>query len=132
MGDELWIFDVGKKVINNIHKPGFIFKKLIGNKEIKDKANNCELYFENDALEMMEKKLKSEGVKFVHGLREQPWKQKVIRFYDPDGNIIEVGESFEHLSHRLHREGMEVEKISRITSIPQDFVKKSIARYEQF
>jgi len=108
------------------------FKELIDNKEIKNRANDCELYFENDALEMMEKKLKNEEVKFVHGLREQSWRQKVMRFYDPDENIIEVGESFEHLSYRLHREGMEVEKISRITYMPQDFVKKSIARYEQF
>jgi len=108
------------------------FKELIDNKEIKNRANDCELYFENDALEMMEKKLKNEEVKFVHGLREQSWRQKVMRFYDPDENIIEVGESFEHLSYRLHREGMEVEKISRITYMPLDFVKKSIARYEQF
>ena len=108
------------------------FKELIDNKEIKNRANNCELYFEYDDLEQMEKNLNKEGVEFVHKIREQPWRQKVMRFYDPDDNIIEVGESFEHLSHRLHREGMEVEKISKITYMPQDFVKNSIARYEQF
>jgi hypothetical protein len=26
-------------------------------------------------------------VKFVHGIREQPWRQKVMRFYDPDGKL---------------------------------------------
>lgn len=108
------------------------FKELIDNKEIKDKANNCELYFEYDNLEKMELKLNKEGVEFVHEIREQPWRQKVMRFYDPDENIIEVGESMEHLSNRLHREGIEVKEISKITNMPQDFVKNSIARYEQF
>jgi len=108
------------------------FQGLIDNKEVKDNANNCELYFEYDDLEQLEKKLNKEGVKFVHNIREQPWRQKVMRFYDPDGHIIEVGESMEHLSHRLHREGMEVEKISKITNMPKDFIKNSIARYEQF
>jgi uncharacterized membrane protein (UPF0127 family) len=31
-------------------------------------------------------------VKFIHELREQPWKQKIIRIYDPDNNILEIGE----------------------------------------
>jgi len=80
----------------------------------------------------MENKLKNEGVEFVHEIGEQPWRQKVMRFYDPDENIIEIGESMEHLSHRLHREGLEVKEISKITNMSQDFVKNSIARYEQF
>jgi predicted enzyme related to lactoylglutathione lyase len=108
------------------------FKELIDNKDIKDNANNCELYFEYDDLEQMEEKLNKEGVKFVHSIREQPWRQKVMRFYDPDENIVEVGESLEHLSHRLHREGMEVEKISKIIKMPESFVKNSIARNEPF
>jgi len=55
-----------------------------------------------------------------------------MRFYDPDENIIEVGETLEHLSCRLHREGLEVEQISGITNMPGDFVKNAITRYEQF
>jgi catechol 2,3-dioxygenase-like lactoylglutathione lyase family enzyme len=108
------------------------FKELIDNKGIKDNANNCELYFEYDDLELVEKKLNHEGIKFVHGIREQSWRQRVMRFYDPDANIIEVGESLEHLSYRLHREGIEVENISKITNMPESFVKNSIARYEQY
>jgi catechol 2,3-dioxygenase-like lactoylglutathione lyase family enzyme len=106
------------------------FRELIENKDIKDGANNGELYFECDDLEQVEKKLNKEGVKFVHGIKEQPWKQKVMRFYDPDENIVELGESLEYLSHRLHREGWEIDKISKIIGMPVDFVKKSIARYE--
>ena len=30
-------------------------------------------------------------VKYVNRLMTHSWGQKVIRFYDPDGNLIEVG-----------------------------------------
>lgn len=30
-------------------------------------------------------------VKYVNELMEHSWGQKVIRIYDPDGNLIEVG-----------------------------------------
>jgi len=30
-------------------------------------------------------------VKYVNHLMTHSWGQKVIRFYDPDGNLIEVG-----------------------------------------
>ena len=107
------------------------FQELIDNKEIKDFANNCELYFEYDDLDQIEEKMNQHGVKFVHKIREQPWKQKVMRFYDPDENIIEVGESIEHLSYRLHKGGMEINDISKITNMPDDFVINSRARFEQ-
>lgn len=33
----------------------------------------------------------SEPVEYVNPLMEHSWGQKVVRFYDPDGNLIEVG-----------------------------------------
>ena len=30
-------------------------------------------------------------VKYVNKLMTHSWGQKVVRFYDPDGNLIEVG-----------------------------------------
>jgi catechol 2,3-dioxygenase-like lactoylglutathione lyase family enzyme len=108
------------------------FRQLIDNKEITSGLNNFELYFEHDDLEQMEEKLNNCGVEFVHKLREQPWKQKVMRFYDPDGHMIEVGESMEHLTYRLHREGLQVKKISQMTSMPESFIRESIKRYEGY
>jgi catechol 2,3-dioxygenase-like lactoylglutathione lyase family enzyme len=107
------------------------FKQLIDNKEIMAGANNFELYFEHDELEQMEERLNNSGVEFVHKVREQPWKQRVMRFYDPDGNMIEVGESMEHVSYRLHLEGMGMEEISETTNMPVEFVKTSIGKFEQ-
>ena len=71
------------------------FKKLINNKEINNGGNNFELYFEHNNIEQFEEKLKENNVKFIHNLKEQPWGQKVIRIYDPDNNIIEIGEPME-------------------------------------
>ncbi len=68
------------------------FQKLIDNKPITNCANNFELYFDSDDLAETVKKLKEYNVQFIHEIREMPWKQKVIRFYDPDNNIVEIGE----------------------------------------
>jgi catechol 2,3-dioxygenase-like lactoylglutathione lyase family enzyme len=58
--------------------------------------------------------------------REQPWGQRVIRLYDPDGHIIEIGESMEAVVRRLHAQGQPVEAISARTLMPPDFVRQAI------
>jgi catechol 2,3-dioxygenase-like lactoylglutathione lyase family enzyme len=105
------------------------YKGLIGEHEIRTGGNNFELYFEYDDLDGMVARLKEHGVTFVHDLREQPWRQKVVRFYDPDEHIIEVGESMEHVAFRLMKEGLPVERISEITYMPIDYVNHSISKY---
>ena len=62
-------------------------------KEIIPKNNSCELYFEEDDLEGFVEKLERyyPTVQYVNRLMTHSWGQKVIRFYDPDGNLIEVG-----------------------------------------
>ena len=99
---------------------------LIDGKAITQGGNTFELYFEDDELEEKAEKLAGEGVEFVHPLREQPWRQKVLRIYDPDGHIIEVGESFERLCFRLKEEGKSVEEIMQITYMPEAFVRQAI------
>jgi len=85
-------------------------------------ANSFELYFEEDDLAPIERRLVGGGTEFIHRIIEQPWKQRVMRFYDPDKNIVEIGESLEFLVNRLYREGMTVEEISGITYIERDKV----------
>lgn len=107
------------------------FKELINNKEIKHEGNNFELYFEYDNVEQIVKVLKDNNVSLVHDIIEQPWKQKVVRFYDPDNNIIEIGESMEYLAFRLKNEGMSIEQISQTTNMPIAFVNESIEKYNK-
>jgi catechol 2,3-dioxygenase-like lactoylglutathione lyase family enzyme len=107
------------------------FQELIDNKKTERGANDVELYFEDDEVDLIVKKLKENKVQFVHELREQPWRQKVVRFYDPDKYIIEIGESMEHVAYRLHLEGKNNEEIAKITYLPIEVVKISIQKYTQ-
>jgi catechol 2,3-dioxygenase-like lactoylglutathione lyase family enzyme len=105
------------------------FQNLINNVDIKPRCNSFELYFENDKVEQLIDELNAYGVTYVHELKEQPWRQMVVRFYDPDGNMIEVGESLEHLSYRLHLEGMPMDKIASTTYMPEAAILEAIKRY---
>ncbi len=69
-----------------------IWKKFLG-KEIIQESNACELYFEERDIEAFVQKLEKlyPSVKYVNKLMTQSWGQKVVRFYDLDGNLIEVG-----------------------------------------
>ena len=102
------------------------FKMLIDNKEIIVGGNNSELYFECDHVEQIVEKLKAEKVEFVHELQEQPWKQFVVRFYDPDKNIIEIGETMESLTFRLYQQGNSFDDISKMTGLDRAFVEKTV------
>jgi len=129
---------LGQKVVadmgRNISFEGFSihlrshFQMLIDNKEITGGGNSFELYFEYDDVEQIAEKLKAEEVDFVHELREQPWKQQVVRFYDPDNNIIEIGESMEYLALRLYRQGYTFNEISVMTGLDLVFIENTIRR----
>ena len=55
--------------------------------------NACELYFEETDIESFVKKLEEmyPEKRYVNRLMTHSWGQRVVRFYDPDGNLIEVG-----------------------------------------
>ena len=69
-----------------------IWKDFLG-EEITQKNNSCELYFEEPDIDAFILKLETlyPAVQYVNRLMTHSWGQKVIRFYDPDGNLIEVG-----------------------------------------
>jgi len=62
-------------------------------REIIPENYSCELYFEEPDIEGFIEKPESyyPDVKYVNRLMTHNWGQKVIRFYDYDGNLIEVG-----------------------------------------
>lgn len=69
-----------------------IWKTSLG-KEIIPENNSCELYFEEKDIEAFAEKLEKlyPSIRYVNKLMTHSWGQKVIRFYDLDGNLIEVG-----------------------------------------
>ena len=69
-----------------------IWKKFFG-KEIISKNNASELYFEEQDIEAFLEKLDQRypEIQYVNRLMTHSRGQKVVRFYDLDGNLIEVG-----------------------------------------
>lgn len=69
-----------------------IWKRFLG-RETVPKNNACELYFEEQDIESFAEKLERlyPSVEYVNPLMTHSWGQRVIRFYDLDGNLIEVG-----------------------------------------
>ena len=62
-------------------------------RDIVPRSNHCELYFEEKNIEAFIEKLEAlyPDTEYVNRLMTHSWGQKVIRFYDLDGNLIEVG-----------------------------------------
>lgn len=88
----------------------------------------AELYFETAALDEVFAKLTKTGVEFIHTMVEQPWGQRVIRFYDPDGHIIEVGEPMNCVIERMSKEGLSAEDIVKRTFMPLEIVNQILGR----
>ena len=60
--------------------------------EVVHKNNACELYFEENDLESFVEKLDKlyPEIQYVNKLTTFEWGQKMVRFYDLDGHLIEV------------------------------------------
>jgi catechol 2,3-dioxygenase-like lactoylglutathione lyase family enzyme len=99
------------------------FQALIGGRSIAARGNDAELYFEHDDVQGIEAELAKAGGEFIHSTREEPWRQRVLRLYDPDGHIIEIGESMAFLCSRLAKEGLTVEETSKATGLTVDMVR---------
>ena len=69
-----------------------VWKDVTG-KEVVPENNSCELYFEERDIEAFVEKLEERypDIEYVNRLMTHSWGQKMVRFYDLDGNLIEVG-----------------------------------------
>ncbi len=87
-----------------------IWERLIG-KEAVSGDGDAELYFEENDMEGFLEKLSAYGepIRFLNPLMEHDRGRKVARIYDPDGHVIEIGESmaFAEKRKRLDKDGME-------------------------
>ena len=107
------------------------YQGLLGGKDaypVTRKANWGEFYFETDEIEAVEERLREVGAEFIHPVREQPWGERVFRVYDPDGHILEIGESLEAAARRFQRDGKTVEWIMEKIGMPREFVEQAISQ----
>lgn len=88
-------------------------------------SNNMELYFETEDFDAFLEKLHDFlDIELVHPPKMHEWHQRVVRLYDPDWHIVEVGESMEVVAQRLLREGYDVAQIAKLTQMPEPFVEQ--------
>lgn len=77
------------------------------------KSNNVELCFEEQDFDSFLHKLKKyPNIECLGEVIEHSWGQRVIRFYDLDGHIIEVGENMKMVIKRFLASGMTIDEVS--------------------
>ena len=62
------------------------------------------------------------SIEYVHPVKTHSWGQRVVRFYDPDRHIIEVGENMKVVCQRFLDSGMTPDQVAERMGVPLKFV----------
>lgn len=90
-------------------------------------GNVAELYFEEDDFDGFIQKMNDiADINYVHPMVEHSWGQRVVRFYDPDKHIIEVGENMIMVVRRFINSGLSIEETAIRMDVPVDYVKSCL------
>lgn len=103
------------------------FDWLIGvpKERICTKPDNVELAFEEyDFDGFLQKLNNTPSIECLGGVIEHDWGQRVIRFYDLDGHLIEVGEEMKMVIERFMSKGMTLEEVSKRMGVSVDDLLK--------
>lgn len=77
------------------------------------RPNNIELCFEEEQFDCFLKRLEQySNLEYVSDVIECGWGQRVVRFYDLDGHMIEVGECMKMVVTRFLDSGLSMEETS--------------------
>lgn len=95
-------------------------------KDVRSGGNDAELYFEENDIDAFLEKLEKSSfpIEYINKCIEHDWGQRVIRIYDPDRHIIEIGESMEYVARRFLKAGMTVEQAAEKTQLPISLVEE--------
>ena len=102
------------------------WREFIGGKPVALRSHTGELYFEESDMDGFLRKLEGEDISYVHPPLEHRWGQRVVRFYDPDGHIIEVGEDMTRVVKRFIQSGMTEEQVAERMDVPVDYVRECL------
>ena len=103
-----------------------IWKELIHktDQEIIMLNHAVELSFETEDIDAFMYVLDQYHVTLLHPLKEGAWGQRVVRFYDLDGHVIEMGESMRKIIKRLLSQGFSYEELAHRLRVPLDYIKQ--------
>ncbi len=98
------------------------WKEFIDTDDVFFGGNSSEVYFEEDNFDAFADRLKECDVEYVHPVKEHSWGQRVVRIYDPDKHIIEIGENMKAVCRRFLDSGMTPEQAAERMDVPLKFV----------
>ena len=91
----------------------------IPKEKVLKKSNNAEVVFEEQDFDGFLNRLKEyPEIEYLGEVIEHSWGQRVIRFYDLDGHLIEVGEDMKMVVRRFWNTGMTMEEVSERMNVP--------------
>jgi catechol 2,3-dioxygenase-like lactoylglutathione lyase family enzyme len=86
-------------------------------------SNAAEIYFEEDHIDDFIERLEAMAhIEYVHPLIEHAWGQRVVRFYDLDHHMIEVGENMLFVIKRFINAGLSIEETASRMDVPVDYI----------
>ena len=86
--------------------------------------HSTELYFEEINMDgFLARLAKTPGIEYIHPIKEHAWGQRVVRFYDPDRHIIEVGENMGMVVKRFLDSGLSVEETAKRMDVPVEYIQ---------
>ena len=92
------------------------FHWLVGlpEEQVGTMSNNMELAFEEADFDgFLERLRERPEIRRLGEVVEHGWGQRVVRFYDPDGHLIEVGEEMRGVVRRFLEAGLTLDEVSR-------------------
>ncbi|WMI82721.1 glyoxalase/bleomycin resistance/dioxygenase family protein [Anaerotignum sp. MB30-C6] len=121
------VLDLGKNVTFSggfAIQEDFAWLANVEKDSVLKKSNNMELYFEVEDFDAFLQKLdRFENINYVHPPKKYEWQQRVVRIYDPDHHMIEIGESMAVIARRYFAEGYSVEEVAKMIQHPTAFVE---------
>ncbi len=85
--------------------------------------STLELCFETSDIEGDYIRFEEAGIKFFNRIKEESWGQRSFRIFDPDGNVIEFGETFDIFVTRLLGTMTREQVIAKTGICEEDLIK---------
>ena len=102
------------------------WRSFLGTDQVAFGGNDAEIYFEEDRFDAFAERLSTLPIQYVHPVKEHRWGQRVVRFYDPDRHIIEVGENLAAVCRRFLDSGLTPEQTAERMAVSLEYVRKRL------
>ena len=102
------------------------WRSFLGTDQVAFGGNDAEIYFEEARFDAFAERLSTLPIQYVHPVKEHRWGQRVVRFYDPDRHIIEVGENLAAVCRRFLDSGLTPEQTAERMDVSLEYVRKRL------